>query len=142
MDEEMWEAEVKRFKRQQWALAESALDHGFAAPGDDDSILDAASRFIAQGGKWRPQAALARQHRGSVDFIDHHRERVGSAERHRARVGHHRGNHVGTRPLRFRRSPANHAVRAVDAHPGRRINEAVGQCQCRRVGIHGRVGHE
>jgi hypothetical protein len=33
----------------------------FAAPGDDDSILDAASRFIAQGGKWRPQAALARK---------------------------------------------------------------------------------
>jgi len=51
----------ERFKRQQWALAESALDHAFATPSDDDSILDAASRFIAQGGKWRPQAALAQQ---------------------------------------------------------------------------------
>lgn len=52
--------DTTRFQEQQWALAESALDRVFAAPGDDDRVLDAASRFIAQGGRWRPSSELAR----------------------------------------------------------------------------------
>jgi hypothetical protein len=48
-----------RFQNQQWALAESALDRVFAAPSGDDRVLDAASRFIAHGGRWRPSSELA-----------------------------------------------------------------------------------
>jgi hypothetical protein len=51
--------DTTRLQNQQWALAESALDRVFAAPGDDDRVLDAASRFIAQGGRWRPSSELA-----------------------------------------------------------------------------------
>ena len=53
----------ERFKQQRWALAQSALHQALATPSDDDedSIIEAASRFIAQGAKWRPQAALAQQ---------------------------------------------------------------------------------
>ncbi len=51
--------DAERFRKQQWALAESALDPALALPDDDESVLDAASRFIAQGGRWRPPAALA-----------------------------------------------------------------------------------
>ena len=47
-----------RFQEQQWALAESALDRVFHVPGDDDRVLDAASRFIAQGGRWTPSREL------------------------------------------------------------------------------------
>ena len=48
-----------RFQNQQWALAESALDRVFAVPSGDDRVLDVASRFIAQGGRWRPSSELA-----------------------------------------------------------------------------------
>ena len=51
--------DTTRFKNQQWALAESALDRVFVAPSDDDRVLDAASRFIAQGGRWRPSSEMA-----------------------------------------------------------------------------------
>ncbi|MCY7300925.1 MAG: hypothetical protein LH616_17165, partial [Ilumatobacteraceae bacterium] len=51
--------DTTRFRDQQWALAESALDRVFAVPGDDDRVLNAASRFIAQGGRWRPSRELA-----------------------------------------------------------------------------------
>jgi len=51
--------DTTRFREQQWALAESALDRVFTVPGDDDRVLDAASRFIAQGGRWRPSSELA-----------------------------------------------------------------------------------
>ena len=51
--------DTTRFQKQQRALAESALDGAFAVPGDDDCVLDAASRFIAQGGRWRPSSQLA-----------------------------------------------------------------------------------
>ena len=49
------------FERQQWARAELAL-----APPPDDSgkaekVVDAASRFVAQGGSWTPSKALARR---------------------------------------------------------------------------------
>lgn len=53
--------DTKRFLQQQWALAESVLDPALAVPTDDDRILDAASRFIAQGGRWQPQADLAQR---------------------------------------------------------------------------------
>jgi hypothetical protein len=51
--------DTKRFQNQQRALAESALDRAFEVPGDDERVLDAASRFIAQGGRWRPSNKLA-----------------------------------------------------------------------------------
>jgi hypothetical protein len=53
--------DAKRFLQQQWALVESALDPVLAEPNHGDRILDAASRFIAQGGRWRPQADLAQR---------------------------------------------------------------------------------
>lgn len=52
--------DTERFKKQQWALAESALDPVLALPEDNESVLDATSRFVAQGGRWRPQPALAK----------------------------------------------------------------------------------
>jgi len=53
--------DTARFQEQQWALAESALERVFSVPGDDDRVLDAASRFIAQGGRWRPSDELAQR---------------------------------------------------------------------------------
>ena len=53
--------DTTRFRNQQWALAESALDRVFAVPSDDARVLDAASRFIAQGGQWRPSSELAQR---------------------------------------------------------------------------------
>ena len=52
--------DTERFRKQQWALAESALDPALALPEDDESVLDAASRFIAQDGRSHPPRALAR----------------------------------------------------------------------------------
>ena len=54
-------ANTGRFLQQQWALAESALDPVLSGPRRGDRVLDAASRFIAQGGRWRPQPALAQR---------------------------------------------------------------------------------
>jgi hypothetical protein len=48
------------FTRQQWALAESAVDPALVDTKYDEKVLDAATRFIAQGGRWRPSASLAR----------------------------------------------------------------------------------
>jgi hypothetical protein len=53
--------DTRRFQEQQWALAESTLDRVFTVPGDDDRVHDAASRFIAQGGQWRPPNDLAQR---------------------------------------------------------------------------------
>lgn len=53
--------DTTRFQQQQWALAESALARVFDVPGDNDHVLDAASRFIAQGGRWRPSNDLAQR---------------------------------------------------------------------------------
>jgi hypothetical protein len=53
--------DTTRLQQQQWALAESALDRVFDLPGDDGHVLDAASRFIAQGGRWRPSNDLAQR---------------------------------------------------------------------------------
>jgi hypothetical protein len=48
------------FTRQQWALAESAIDSALADTQHDGKVLDAATRFIARGGRWRPSTCLAR----------------------------------------------------------------------------------
>ena len=48
------------FTRQQWALAESAVDPALIGAAHDEKVLDAAARFIAQGGRWRPSTSLAR----------------------------------------------------------------------------------
>jgi hypothetical protein len=52
--------DAARFGRHQLALAESALDPVFAAHNRNDTIVDAAHRFIAQGGSWTPSSRLAR----------------------------------------------------------------------------------
>jgi len=43
------------------ALVESALYPVFSTSNDDDRILDATWRFVAQGGLWRPPAELAQR---------------------------------------------------------------------------------
>jgi hypothetical protein len=48
------------FTRRQWALAESTLDPALIGTKHEEKVLDAATRFIAQGGRWRPSASLAR----------------------------------------------------------------------------------
>jgi len=48
-----------RFQNQPWTLAASAPERSFAAPSDDNRVLDATSLFIAQGGRWRPSSELA-----------------------------------------------------------------------------------
>jgi hypothetical protein len=48
------------FTRQQWALAASAIDSALVDTQQDAKVLDAATRFIARGGSWRPSTSLAR----------------------------------------------------------------------------------
>jgi hypothetical protein len=48
------------FTRQHWALAESAVDVALVGTEHDEKVLDAATRFIAQGGRWHPSASLVR----------------------------------------------------------------------------------
>jgi hypothetical protein len=48
------------FTRRQWALAESALDPALLGTKHEEKVVDAATRFIAQGGRWRPSNSLAR----------------------------------------------------------------------------------
>lgn len=52
--------DTERFRKQQWALAESALGSASVSPEDEEGVVDAAARFVAQGGTWRPTAALSR----------------------------------------------------------------------------------
>ena len=51
-----------RFEKQQFALAESVFAPVFTVFADDSNqtIVDATSRFIAQGGQWVPSRAMAR----------------------------------------------------------------------------------
>jgi hypothetical protein len=49
-----------RFLKQQWARAETALDRGLDVPDSQDSVLDAAVRFVAHGGVWQPSNELVR----------------------------------------------------------------------------------
>jgi hypothetical protein len=57
--DEIGRVDTERFLKQQWALAESALDPALRRGKGDERILDAASRFVAQGGRWRPSATLS-----------------------------------------------------------------------------------
>ena len=50
----------RRFVRQQFALAETALAPLQAVSENNDRVVDATSRFVAQGGAWAPSHALAR----------------------------------------------------------------------------------
>ena len=52
--------DLERFGRQQAALAESAMAAVLADADSDGTIIDAASRFVAQGGAWVPTGELAR----------------------------------------------------------------------------------
>jgi hypothetical protein len=54
--------DLSRFEKQQFALAESVFAPVFAVSADasNSTIVDAASRFIAQGGQWIPTRTLAR----------------------------------------------------------------------------------
>lgn len=47
------------FERQQWALAEQALAPMSIVSGDTSTVVDAKTRFVAQGGCWTPSLALA-----------------------------------------------------------------------------------
>lgn len=59
-DDDDGRMDSERFLKPQWARAESALDRGLDAPDSQDSVLDAAVRFVAHGGAWKPSNALAR----------------------------------------------------------------------------------
>ena len=48
------------FDRHQRARAELALAPLMAQPGSAATVVDAASRFVAQGGRWTPSRTLAR----------------------------------------------------------------------------------
>lgn len=52
--------DINRYRKQQFARAETALAAAFADPDCDQKVVDAASQFIAQGGAWSPSVALAR----------------------------------------------------------------------------------
>jgi hypothetical protein len=51
-----------RFEKQQFALAESGVAPVIALSTDESNqpVVDAMTRFIAQGGRWIPSPALAR----------------------------------------------------------------------------------
>jgi hypothetical protein len=50
----------ERFGQQQAALAETALAPVLGGARRHGALVDAASQFVAQGGRWRPTAQLAR----------------------------------------------------------------------------------
>ena len=52
--------DIERVRKQQYALAASVIDPVLAPRKAPADLHDAADRFIAQGGKWRPTAELAR----------------------------------------------------------------------------------
>ncbi len=47
-----------KFEKQQFALASSAIDAALATPDPENKIVDAANRFVAHGGSWKPTHAL------------------------------------------------------------------------------------
>jgi hypothetical protein len=62
------------FTRQQWALAESTLEPALVSTKREEKVLDAATRFIAQRGRWRPSASLARTiNEAALGQVDCHR---------------------------------------------------------------------
>jgi hypothetical protein len=54
--------DLGRFEKQQFALVESVVSPVFRVfdQSRDQTVVDSTSRFIAQGGRWVPSAALAR----------------------------------------------------------------------------------
>jgi len=52
--------DASRFATQQFALAETALAPVLAVSDNNETIVDASHRFVAQGGAWAPSKALAR----------------------------------------------------------------------------------
>jgi hypothetical protein len=52
--------DLERFGQQQAALAEAALAPVWAGARRNGALVDATSQFVAQGGRWRPTAQLAR----------------------------------------------------------------------------------
>src|SRR4051794_11321148 len=53
--------DVERFESQQIALVDDVLAPAGQAPSAAASVVDAASRFIARGGSWRPDDLLSRR---------------------------------------------------------------------------------
>jgi hypothetical protein len=53
--------DTDRFQRQQFALAGVAIDGVLAQERPPGEVLDAADRFVAQGGRWQPTHALAQR---------------------------------------------------------------------------------
>jgi hypothetical protein len=51
--------EPNTFERQQWARAEQALAPMPIEFGGTSTVVDAKTRFVAQGGRWTPSRALA-----------------------------------------------------------------------------------
>jgi len=52
----------RSFERQNAALVDLLMDRVVGKPTrSDGEVLDASSRFIAQGGRWQPSPALARR---------------------------------------------------------------------------------
>jgi hypothetical protein len=50
------------FVRQNWALAELHMNHVLGQASTSESeVIDASSRFIAQGGRWQPSQELAQR---------------------------------------------------------------------------------
>lgn len=49
------------FEDQQRAVAELAWAPRFVEPRDTSAVVDAASRFVAQGGRWKPSRTLTRR---------------------------------------------------------------------------------
>lgn len=47
------------FERQQWARAEQALAPLSTELGSTSTVVDAKTRFVAQGGQWAPSRGLA-----------------------------------------------------------------------------------
>jgi len=52
--------DASAFYRHQHARAELGLAPSIAAPGSAGAVVDAATRFVAQGGLWTPSSALQR----------------------------------------------------------------------------------
>ena len=52
--------DTARFDLHQVALAEAALRPLFAARDRKETVIDAANRFMAQGGSWAPSGTLGR----------------------------------------------------------------------------------
>ena len=65
--------EPNAFDVHQRARAELALASSITSPDTQTNVVDAATRFVAQGGRWTPSRALARRldeaALGRVDYV-------------------------------------------------------------------------